>query len=100
MINATKVFAVCVAAVVLAACTELGLPEQREILIPREKLNGLLARRLTLDKTLLDVLHLRTGEPAVVARIADGRVLLDPRTVAADETDALVDAVARAVLRA
>ena len=53
------------AAVVLAACTELGLPEQREILIPREKLNGLLARRLTLDKTLLDVLHLRTGEPAV-----------------------------------
>ena len=40
--------------------------------------------------------RLRAGEPAVVARIVDDRVALDPRTVARDETDDLIDAVARA----
>ena len=34
--------------------------------------------------------RLRMGRPPVVARIADGRVLLDPRTVDAEEEDALV----------
>jgi L-seryl-tRNA(Ser) seleniumtransferase len=38
---------------------------------------------------------LRGGDPPVVARIAEGRVLLDPRTLAADEIDAVV-AAARA----
>jgi L-seryl-tRNA(Ser) seleniumtransferase len=33
---------------------------------------------------------LRSGDPPVVARIADGRVLLDPRTLAEDELDAVV----------
>jgi L-seryl-tRNA(Ser) seleniumtransferase len=37
---------------------------------------------------------LRTGEPAVVARIERGRVLLDPRTLAPDELDATAAAVA------
>jgi L-seryl-tRNA(Ser) seleniumtransferase len=36
---------------------------------------------------------LRAGDPAVVGRISDDAVLLDPRTVAADEADALVAAV-------
>jgi L-seryl-tRNA(Ser) seleniumtransferase len=35
---------------------------------------------------------LRRGDPPVVARIADGRVLLDPRTLAPDELDAVVAA--------
>jgi L-seryl-tRNA(Ser) seleniumtransferase len=35
---------------------------------------------------------LRRGDPPVIARIADGRVLLDPRTLAADELDAVVAA--------
>jgi L-seryl-tRNA(Ser) seleniumtransferase len=39
---------------------------------------------------------LRTGDPAVVARIADGRVVLDPRTLADDEVD-LAAAAVRAV---
>jgi L-seryl-tRNA(Ser) seleniumtransferase len=39
---------------------------------------------------------LRSGDPPVVARIAEGRLLLDPRTMSADE----VDAAARAVLAA
>lgn len=39
---------------------------------------------------------LRLGEPAVVARIVDGRVRLDPRTVRPDEVDALVAAVVAA----
>ena len=42
------------------------------------------------------VARLRTGDPAVLARIADGRVLLDPRTL----TDAEAEQVAEAVLRA
>jgi L-seryl-tRNA(Ser) seleniumtransferase len=36
---------------------------------------------------------LRTGDPAVVARIERGRVLLDPRTLAAEEIDAVAAAV-------
>jgi L-seryl-tRNA(Ser) seleniumtransferase len=43
---------------------------------------------------------LAAGEPAVVARIADGRVLLDVRTVADDEVEALAGAVARAAAAA
>jgi L-seryl-tRNA(Ser) seleniumtransferase len=42
---------------------------------------------------------LRAGEPPVIARINDGRVLLDPRTVADAETDLLVTAVRRALAR-
>ena len=40
--------------------------------------------------------RLRSGEPAVVARIEDGRVLLDARTLADGEVDAAVAAVRRA----
>ena len=39
---------------------------------------------------------LREHEPPVIGRIEQDRVLLDPRTVLADEDDALIDAVARA----
>ncbi|MEA2304727.1 MAG: L-seryl-tRNA(Ser) seleniumtransferase [Solirubrobacteraceae bacterium] len=42
---------------------------------------------------------LRAGEPALLARIADGRVLVDPRTLAEDEVDLAV-AVIRGVLGA
>jgi L-seryl-tRNA(Ser) seleniumtransferase len=41
--------------------------------------------------------RLRAGRPAVVARIAEGRVLLDPRTVAEEEIEALAAAVTQAV---
>jgi L-seryl-tRNA(Ser) seleniumtransferase len=40
--------------------------------------------------------RLRSGEPAVVARVRDGRVLLDPRSVEPEDEPALVDAVRRA----
>ena len=40
--------------------------------------------------------RLRTGRPPVIARIADGRVLLDPRTVDSEEEDDLVRRVAEA----
>ena len=43
--------------------------------------------------------RLRAGEPPVVARIADGRLILDPRTLADDEVDAAA-AAARAALAA
>ncbi|MEA2317474.1 MAG: L-seryl-tRNA(Ser) seleniumtransferase [Solirubrobacteraceae bacterium] len=39
---------------------------------------------------------LRRGDPALVGRIQDGRLLLDPRTLAGDEVDAAGDAVRRA----
>jgi L-seryl-tRNA(Ser) seleniumtransferase len=42
---------------------------------------------------------LRAGDPPVVARIHDGEVLLDPRTLAADELESLADAARRALAR-
>ena len=44
---------------------------------------------------LLD--RLRAGEPPVIARIEEGRVVLDPRTVLPDEDDALLRAVRAAL---
>ncbi|TMG17540.1 MAG: L-seryl-tRNA(Sec) selenium transferase [Chloroflexi bacterium] len=41
--------------------------------------------------------RLREHEPPVIGRIADERVLLDPRTVLPDEDDVVVDAVAGAL---
>ncbi len=43
---------------------------------------------------------LRTGEPAVAARIADGRLLLDPRTLDDDEAVAAAGAAGAAVAEA
>jgi L-seryl-tRNA(Ser) seleniumtransferase len=42
--------------------------------------------------------RLRLGEPAIIARIKDGRVLIDPRTLAAGEQDEVVEAL-RAIAR-
>jgi L-seryl-tRNA(Ser) seleniumtransferase len=39
--------------------------------------------------------RLRTGEPAVVGRLRGGKVVLDVRTVFAEQEAALVEAVAR-----
>ncbi|HEX6588534.1 MAG TPA: L-seryl-tRNA(Sec) selenium transferase [Longimicrobiales bacterium] len=44
--------------------------------------------------------RLRTGEPSVVARVADERVLFDTRTVAPEEREPLIEAITRAALRA
>jgi len=41
--------------------------------------------------------HLRTGKPAVVARIEDGMLLLDPRTVMPSQDEALVSALSDAL---
>ena len=40
---------------------------------------------------------LRRGDPPVIARIHDGRVLLDPRTLADDDVDAVATATRRAL---
>ena len=42
-------------------------------------------------------LRLRVGQPAIIARVADGRVLLDPRTLPADATPAIAAALAAAL---
>jgi L-seryl-tRNA(Ser) seleniumtransferase len=42
-------------------------------------------------------LRLRLHDPAVVARIADGRVILDPRTLPPESTDTVAQAVKDAV---
>ena len=44
--------------------------------------------------------RLRTGQPAVIARIKDGRLLLDPRTLRADEEPEVVAALVRAAASA
>lgn len=41
--------------------------------------------------------RLRTGEPAVVGRIEEGRYILDPRTVLADEDEDLLSALEQAL---
>jgi L-seryl-tRNA(Ser) seleniumtransferase len=41
--------------------------------------------------------RLRMGSPPVVARIADGRVVLDLRTVFPEQDDALADALRSAL---
>jgi L-seryl-tRNA(Ser) seleniumtransferase len=41
--------------------------------------------------------RLRRGDPAIVARIEDGRVVLDPRTVMPDEDDAVTRGVRAAL---
>jgi L-seryl-tRNA(Ser) seleniumtransferase len=41
---------------------------------------------------------LRRAQPPVIARIQDGRVLLDPRTIADDELSAVADAVRQALV--
>src|SRR5262249_9783950 len=41
--------------------------------------------------------RLRTGEPAVMPRLRDGKLILDVRTVFAEQEEALIEAVARAV---
>jgi L-seryl-tRNA(Ser) seleniumtransferase len=41
--------------------------------------------------------QLRQGEPAVVARVKDGKLLIDVRTVFAEQEDALIEAVRRAL---
>jgi L-seryl-tRNA(Ser) seleniumtransferase len=41
--------------------------------------------------------RLRAGDPAVIARIADDRVVLDPRTILPDQIDATARAVAAAL---
>ena len=40
--------------------------------------------------------RLRSGRPPVIVRIADGRVLLDPRTVDTEEEDSLVRRITEA----
>jgi L-seryl-tRNA(Ser) seleniumtransferase len=42
-------------------------------------------------------LRLRLGDPPVVARVAEGRVLLDPRTLSAESCTAVADALTRAL---
>jgi L-seryl-tRNA(Ser) seleniumtransferase len=42
---------------------------------------------------------LRTGRPPVLGRVAGGRLLLDPRTIADDEVDAVIAATAAIVRR-
>ena len=41
--------------------------------------------------------RLRLGDPPVIARIADGRVVLDPRTLTDDEAELAAEAVRRAL---
>ena len=67
--------------------------------LPDETLPTSLVRLDTGDATGLAA-ALRAGEPPVVARIEDDRVVLDPRTVLPDEEEALLRAAASAMKKA
>jgi L-seryl-tRNA(Ser) seleniumtransferase len=55
--------------------------------------------RLTADRLTADRLasRLRAAETPVIARIADDRVVLDPRTILPDQVNATVRAIAAAL---
>lgn len=52
---------------------------------------------VTVDDPSRLLARLRLGEPAVIARIADGRLVIDLRTVAVEEEESLAGAVRRAL---
>jgi L-seryl-tRNA(Ser) seleniumtransferase len=65
--------------------------------LPLTDLEGpVVALAAVLDPVAL-LQRLRAHEPPVIARIHDGRVLVDPRTIADDEVDTVVGAVRRAL---
>ena len=66
--------------------------------MPLEQLPTKVVRLRATDLSATELLQrLRAGAPPVIARIADGDVILDPRTVATAETPELVAALADAV---
>ncbi len=66
MARASQAVLFGLAALLLAGCAPFGVPVQREVLISTDRLNELLARRLIVDRTVLDVFQLRTGKPVAV----------------------------------
>ena len=66
--------------------------------LPGERLPTTLLRIVPARRGAAHLLErLRAGEPPVIARIEDGRVVLDPRTVLPDEDDALLRALRAAL---
>ena len=57
--------------VLIAGCTSLLAPEERELVVSAERLSELLDRRISIDKNFFDVLQVKTSNPKVV---------LDPQT--------------------
>jgi hypothetical protein len=55
----------------LAGCTSLLAPDQREIVVSERKLTEMLDRRISVDKNFFDVLKVKTSNPTVT---------LDPQT--------------------
>lgn len=62
--------------------------------IPQERIASLAVAVATPRPDLLAA-RLRSGDPAIVARIEEGRLLLDLRTVAPEEDQAVIGALAR-----
>jgi L-seryl-tRNA(Ser) seleniumtransferase len=65
--------------------------------LPLVELEGPAVALPTITDPVAVARRLRLGEPPVIARIHDGRVLLDPRTLADDEVEPVVVAVRRAL---
>jgi L-seryl-tRNA(Ser) seleniumtransferase len=102
-VEAIRGAAEAVAAAVGARCPEVALGFEPGA----SAVGGGAAPAVELDTVLLTVAHprlppdalaaaLRAGAPPVLARVADGLVVLDLRTVAAEEEAALVDALCAA----
>ncbi len=81
---------------------------QGEIIPGRSTVGGGSLPEETLPTTLLalDVKHpnafagrLREGDPPIIARVEDDRVVLDPRTVLADQENDLLNGIERVLKR-
>lgn len=68
--------ALACAAAMLVACAHLA-PDEREFVVGAERLSELLARRLKVEKNLLDVLYVSAGKPVVTLDPASQRLRVD-----------------------
>jgi L-seryl-tRNA(Ser) seleniumtransferase len=90
-----------------AECLRAGIGEHAETVrtisrvgggaLPLAELEGPAVALPAVAEPVAVARRLRLGEPPVIARIHDGRVLLDPRTLADDELEPVIVAVRRAL---
>jgi hypothetical protein len=63
--------------VLIAGCTGLLAPEEREIVVSADRLSELLDRRISIDKNFFDVLQVKTSNPKVMLDAQTQRLRID-----------------------
>src|SRR5690606_20026029 len=77
MVRALQAVLLGFVALLVVACARFGAPEQREVVLSPDRLNELLARRMSVDRKVLEVFHLRAGKPIAVLDPQGQRLRVD-----------------------